>query len=176
MTNRHTITIIVACAQDGAIGRAGDMPFRISDDLRRFKQITLGHPLIMGRKTFESLPGVLPGRTNIVVSRNPGYAPDGVKVCESLERAVKIARECEGNDNIMIIGGGEIYRQAITFADMIELTEVEARYDDADTFFPDILPSMWSLRELSQWKSDSRSGLRYRYLTLRRIKKQINTK
>ena len=112
-------TIIVAAASDGAIGRGGDMPFRLSSDLKRFKAITLGHPIVMGRKTFESLPAALPGRTNIVVTRDPDYDRPGIITAPDLASALRIAAGSEGSDNIMIIGGGQIYREAIALADHI---------------------------------------------------------
>lgn len=164
-TNRK-ITIIVAAASDGAIGRGGDMPFRLSSDLKRFKSITLGHPIVMGRKTFESLPGALPGRTNIVVTRDADYDRPGIITAPDLTAALQIAAVSDGAENIMIIGGGQIYREAITLADSIELTEVDAEYPDADTFFPEINKDRWTVKEVSEWHTDAPSGLRFRYISL----------
>ncbi|MDE7471408.1 MAG: dihydrofolate reductase [Paramuribaculum sp.] len=160
------ITIIVAATSDGAIGRGGDMPFRLSSDLKRFKAITLGHPIVMGRKTFESLPGVLPGRTNIVVTRNPDYDRPGIITASDLPAALKLAAKSEGAGNIMIIRGGQIYRESLPLADRIELTEVDAEYPDADTFFPEINKKHWSVKKVSEWQTDTSSGLRFRYITL----------
>ncbi len=165
-SSNRRVTIIVAAASDGAIGRGGDMPFRLSSDLKRFKAITLGHPIVMGRRTFESLPGALPGRTNIVVTRDDAYDRPGIITAPDLTTAMEIAAESEGADNIMIIGGGQIYSQAIDLADHIELTEVDARYPDADTFFPAINKNRWSVKEVSEWHTDPSSGLRFRYITL----------
>lgn len=121
MTN---ITIIVAATRDMAIGDRGDLLYHISDDLKRFKSLTMGHPIIMGRKTFESFPkGALPGRRNIVVTRNISYTAPGIETASSVDDAVKM---CEGAERAFIIGGGEIYRQALPVADCIELTLIDA--------------------------------------------------
>ena len=130
------ITIIVAATRDMAIGNRGDLLYHISDDLKRFKSLTMGHPIIMGRKTFESFPkGALPGRRNIVVTRNISYTAPGIETASSVDDAVKM---CEGAERAFIIGGGEIYRQALPVADCIELTLIDAERPDADTRFPDI--------------------------------------
>nr|WP_301708473.1 dihydrofolate reductase [uncultured Duncaniella sp.] len=118
------ITIIVAATRDMAIGNRGDLLYHISDDLKRFKSLTMGHPIIMGRKTFESFPkGALPGRRNIVVTRNISYTAPGIETASSVDDAVKM---CEGAERAFIIGGGEIYRQALPVADCIELTLIDA--------------------------------------------------
>lgn len=125
------ITIIVAATRDMAIGNRGDLLYHISDDLKRFKSLTMGHPIIMGRKTFESFPkGALPGRRNIVVTRNISYTAPGIETASSVDDAVKM---CEGAERAFIIGGGEIYRQALPVADCIELTLIDAERPDADT-------------------------------------------
>ena len=98
------ITIIAALASDGAIGRGGRLLFRISEDMRRFRRLTMGKPLVMGRRTFESLPGALPGRRNIVVTRNTGYAPAGAETAPSLEAAIAM---CADAGEVMVIGGGQ---------------------------------------------------------------------
>ena len=172
------ISIIAIVARDGAIGRGGDQPFHIRDDFRRFKALTLGHPIIMGRRTFQALPGgALPGRSNIVVTRSASWsAPDAV-TAPSLEAAIAIARNLqsdshptsESTDEIFIIGGGEIYRQALSLADKLYLTEVNADVPDADTFFPDIDHSCWRRTEISPEFTDPRSGVTYRFTTYRRI-------
>ena len=129
------ITIIVAVDLNNAIGRGGDMLYHLSADLRRFKALTMGHTLIMGRKTFDSLPkGALPGRRNIVVSRNTAFSAPGAERASSLEEAIAMA----GNAEIFIIGGGQIYAQALPLADTIELTVISDRAESADTFFPAI--------------------------------------
>lgn len=139
------IRIIVAVAHGGAIGRRGDLPFHIPADLRRFKALTMGCPIIMGRKTFESFPkGPLPGRRNIVVTRNPEYSRAGIETADSLESAISMAYDAE---KVFIIGGGEIYRQSIGLATHIDLTEIDAEVPDADTFFPGIDPTAWTITD-----------------------------
>ncbi len=159
------ISIIVATARGGAIGRKGDLLFHISDDLRRFKAITMGHPIIMGRKTFESFPkGALPGRRNIVITRQFDYTAPGIEVVGSLDQAIATA----GNvDELFIIGGGEIYRQAIGLAHRIYLTEIDADVADADTFFPEI-PADFTTTDSGDWTTDPRSGVSYRFITIER--------
>ena len=154
------IKIIAAVCTNRAIGRGGDLLFHISDDLRRFKALTLGHPIIMGRKTFESFPkGPLPGRRNIGVSRRSDYAPAGAEVYPTPEQALAA---CADAGEVFIIGGGEIYRRFIESASELLLTEIDASPADADTFFPDFsLP----LAEASEWTQTVPS---YRFATYRR--------
>lgn len=163
MTN---ISIIVAVAADRAIGRQGDMPFYIREDLRHFKQTTMGKPIIMGHKTFLSLPkGALPGRRNIVITRNAAFEAPGAETASSLDEAISLA----GNvDEIMIIGGGEIYSQAMPMASRLYLTRIEAEVPDADTFFPEIDPEQWSVVDQSQPHTDEPTGLVYTFMTLQR--------
>lgn len=152
--------IIVAATRDLAIGHAGDLLYHISADLKRFKALTMGHPIIMGRKTFESFPnGPLPGRRNIVITRSPGYEHQGVEIAHSLDEALDMCRESE---SVFVIGGGEIYRQALPLADMIELTLIDAESPDAEVKFPHIdLPDDIEFTEV-----DPRTGVRYRFLSL----------
>lgn len=136
------IVIVVAAARNGVIGRDGDMPWRLPSDLKRFKALTLGKPVIMGRKTFESIGKPLPGRPNIVISRNPDFSVAGVTAVQSLEAAISVAgteARALGTDEICVIGGGEIYRQAIGRADVLHITEVGAEIE-GDTRFPAVDP------------------------------------
>ncbi|MDK1386962.1 dihydrofolate reductase [Sinorhizobium sp. 8-89] len=136
------IVIVVAVATNGVIGREGDLPWRLSTDLKRFKALTIGKPVVMGRKTWASLGRPLPGRPNIVISRNRDFAAEGAEVTSSLEAALELARRhaaAIGADEICIIGGGEIYRQSIGVADVLHVTEVHAEVD-GDTRFPAIDP------------------------------------
>ena len=160
-------TIVAAVTTDAAIGCQGDMLYHISDDLRRFKRVTMGHPVVMGRKTFESLPGgPLPGRRNVVISRNHDYKCDGAEVFPSLNAAIMA---CSDDDNVMIIGGGEIYRIALPLATDLNLTEIEAIVGDkADTFFPALDYSEWNADEITDWQTDPKSGVRYRFVCLSR--------
>ncbi len=164
------VDIIVAAGADRAIGLRGDMPFHISADLRRFKALTMGLPLVMGRKTFESLPGgALPGRRNIVVTRQSDYHPAGAVTAPGLAEALALAAEGEPR-RIMVIGGGDIYRQALPLAGRIYLTEVGATFPEADTFFPPLRPEEWAAEAESDTFTDPRSGLSYRFIDLVRRK------
>lgn len=162
------ITIIVAATRDYAIGSHGDLLYHISDDLKRFKSLTMGHPIIMGRKTFESFPkGALPGRRNIVVTRNKDYAAPGIEAAPSLEDAIAL---CAPDEEIFIIGGGEIYRQALPLADRLELTLIDAEMPDADTRFPKLESNDWEIPEAHFENVDPRSGVGYSFLTVNRKK------
>lgn len=143
-----TIALIAAVAANGVIGQDNHLPWHLPEDLRHFKQITLGKPLIMGRKTYESIGRPLPGRTNIVLTRQAGWAPEGVIVAEHLDQALTLARQAmrEGHE-IMVIGGEQIYRQALPLADRLYLTLVE-RDVPGDARFPDVDPAQW--REVSR--------------------------
>jgi dihydrofolate reductase len=143
------IAIYAAVAENGVIGREGGLPWRLSSDMKRFKAGTMGNPIVMGRKTWESFPKrPLPGRLNIVISRDPAYRAEGAKVVTSLKDALTLAtakgRCMAGAEEICIVGGGEIYRQAIGFADRLKLTHVLADID-GDTLFPEIDPAVWEV-------------------------------
>lgn len=129
------ISIIVATDQKRGIGKNGKIPWYIPEDFTWFKKKTTGYPIIMGRKTFESIGKPLPGRLNIVVTHDQGYKPDGATSVHSTEEAIQFAKE-NNSDEIFVIGGGQIYEQAMPFAQRIYLTEVEGDFG-ADTFFPD---------------------------------------
>ncbi len=162
------VAIIVATAARNAIGARGSIPFRIKSDMKRFRETTMGKPIIMGRRTFESLPnGALPGRRNIVVTRDAGYEATGAETASSLEEALAMAARTQP-DEIMVIGGGEIYTQALPSTSRIYLTEVDADYPEADTFFPEIRMTDWVVEEASEPLTDPASGLGYRFITLRR--------
>lgn len=139
-----TLTLIAAAAENNALGKDNQMIWHLPEDFKRFKQLTTGHYIIMGRKTFESLPKLLPNRTHVVITRQPGYTADGCVVVNSLEEAIKI---CPQNEEIFIIGGGEIYKQSIAIADKIELTKVHGISPEADAFFPEIDLSLWEMTE-----------------------------
>lgn len=133
---KPTISIIASIGKyDNALGKNNDLVWRISADLKRFKSLTMGHPIIMGRKTFESIGRVLPGRTNIVITRNLEYAAVGAVIVSSLEEALRKARELD-NQEIFIIGGGEIFKQALPLSDKLYLTIIDGRVENADIFFP----------------------------------------
>lgn len=162
------VNVIAAVAPDGAIGRKGDLLFHVSADLRRFKALTMGHPVIMGRKTFESLPkGALPGRRNVVVSRNTAFHAPGVEVFPSLEAAVAA---CGDAGEVFVLGGAQIYAQAVAMADRLCLTRFDRTLSDADRFFPEVSTEQWTVVESSEWSTDEKSGVRYSFDTLERRK------
>ncbi|WP_299595030.1 dihydrofolate reductase [uncultured Microbulbifer sp.] len=135
-----TLAMIVAMARNRAIGRENTLPWRISGDLQFFKRTTMGKPIVMGRKTFESIGRPLPGRPNIVITRNPQWGADGVTVVSSLASALDAAsRDAgrDGADEVMVIGGAEIYRQAMPLAGRLYVTEVDAEVE-GDAFFPSL--------------------------------------
>ncbi len=137
------ISLIAAMDRNRAIGRGNALPWHLPDDLKHFKRLTLGKPVVMGRKTFESLGGrPLPGRPNLVVSRS-GVQTDGVEVFDALEAA--LARGRQLHDEVMVIGGGQIYAQALPHADRLYLTRVETEIGDADTWFPEWDRDAWHL-------------------------------
>lgn len=163
------ISIIVATDRGGAIGRKGDLIYHISADLRHFKMLTMGHPIIMGRLTFDSLPnGALPGRRNMVISRSAGEAvASNVEYFKSIDAAVDALLP---DDEAFVIGGGQIYAAMTDMADSIYLTEIDADAPaDADAFFPRIDANGWRMSECGEWETDQRSGLRYRFICLSRI-------
>lgn len=164
------ITLIAAVTADKyALGRKGNLLYRISPDMRHFKDTTMGHPIVMGRKTFESFPtGALPGRRNIVVSRRGLEHTEGVEVYPTPEEALAAA----GTDGkeIFVIGGGEIYRHCFPVANRLVLTEIDAPTpEDADTFFPEIDKSEWRMQSDSGRLTDPKSGVNYRFICLSRI-------
>lgn len=168
MASDPTISIIVAVADDWAIGRDGDMPWHISADMKFFKATTMGHSLVMGRRTWESIGcKPLPGRQNIVVSARlaeewgQAEASPAAIAVPSLEAAFEAASDSE----IFVMGGGMIYRQAMDVADKLYVTHVRTTVPDADTFFPAIDPEVWELAERSNTTRDPASGLRYEFRT-----------
>ena len=159
--NSPKIVLVAAYSQNGAIGRDGDMPWRLPSDLKHFKAATLGTPVVMGRKTYLSIGKPLPGRANIVVSRS-GFSAEGVETVESLDAALELARshaQASGTDQVSVIGGGQIYAASIDRADELLLTEVEAEIE-GDTVFPKIDSNLWikvSLSDPVKTEKDSHS-------------------
>ena len=135
------ITLIAAVAQNNALGKDNQLLWHLPDDFKRFKNITSGHYIIMGRKTFESFPKPLPNRTHVIITRQKEYKPEGCIVVNSLDDAIQ---SCPKQEDIFIIGGGEIYKQSIVIADKIDITRVHNSFE-ADTFFPEIEIEKWQL-------------------------------
>lgn len=159
------LTIIVAAAENDAIGKGNKLIWHLSDDLKRFKNLTNGHHIIMGRKTFESFPKPLPNRTHIVITRQNDYkVPDGVIVVNSLEDAIDAAKS---DPQPFIIGGGEIYKQALLLADKIELTRVHEDFE-ADTYFPKIDTSVWKETANTFHTKDEKHKHEFSFLTYER--------
>ena len=160
------ISLIVAMANDRVIGRGNQMPWHLPADLKHFKSVTLGKPVIMGRRTFESIGRPLPGRQNIVITRNSDWHQDGVEIVSGLEAALELVSSYE---EVMIIGGGQLYKQSLPMADKLYLTHIELAVPDADTWFPDYQPDLWSYDEIMSCEPDEKNPYFYRFETLSRI-------
>lgn len=160
-----TLSIIVAVASDGAIGRANDLLWHLPADLKRFKELTTGHTILMGRKTFESLPrGPLPNRRNIIISRSLPAQP-GAEVYPTIQQAMEA---CASDEEVFIIGGGEIYRQLLPDTEQIYLTRVQASFPDAEVFFPELDPTEWIEEAREVYPRDKRNEYDTELLLLRR--------
>lgn len=170
------IVMIAAVAENNVIGKDNQLLWKLPNDFKRFKEVTSGHHIIMGRKTFESLPGLLPNRTHIVITRdteklqkmidaNPKLASQ-VIVADGVEKAIAL---CPINDTSYIIGGGEIYTEAMDFADELDLTKVHASFM-GDAFFPAIDPRVWNLTTVDRNKADELHEYDYTFCTFQRFK------
>ena len=135
------IILIAAIAENNALGKNNDLLWHLPKDFKRFKEITSGHHIIMGRKTFESFPKPLPNRTHVIITRQKEYVCEGCIVVQDLEKAIAV---CPKNEDIFVIGGGEIYSQSIHLADQLDITRVHHSFE-ADVFFPEIDPEIWEL-------------------------------
>lgn len=159
------LTIIAAAAENNALGIDNDLPWYLPDDFKRFKKLTTGHKIIMGRKTLESFPKALPNREHIVITRDKNYQPKfNCTVVHSIEAAIDLTK---GTDEAFIIGGGEIYRLGMDFATDIELTRVHATVE-ADTFFPEIDAKNWALVREEHHHKDEKHKYAFTYLTYTR--------
>ncbi len=164
------IALVVAVARSGVIGVGGALPWRISDDLKWFKKVTTGKPVIMGRKTFTSIGKALPGRDNIVVTRSQGFKAPGAFTTGAISEALLLARGCARDrrvDEVCIIGGAEIYAQALQLATRIYLTRVNAEID-GDAHFPDLKPEEWSERRESVCEQNPRNDYSCEFFMLER--------
>ncbi|MBM3416280.1 MAG: type 3 dihydrofolate reductase [Bacteroidetes bacterium] len=162
-----TISLVVAAATNHTIGKDGKMPWHLPNDMKHFRNITWGMPVVMGRKTFESLGKALPGRKNIVISRQPGWKADGTVAVQSIEDALFVAKETDAKE-VMVIGGGEIYRALFDRAKRIYLTRVEAE-PDGDTFFPSLNPGQWYLTSQKNHEADEKNAFNYSFQIWERI-------
>jgi dihydrofolate reductase len=165
------LAIYVAIAENGVIGREGGLPWRLSSDLKRFKADTMGKPVIMGRKTWEGIGRPLPGRLNIVVTRDGAFRAEGAEVTASLEDAIILAnvraRCMAGADEICVIGGGEIYRQALPLADQLNVTHVLGELE-GDTSFPPIDPEIWRTARSQEFPAGEKDTHATRYTVYER--------
>ena len=162
-----TITLIVAVAENGVIGRDGGLPWRLPEDLKHFKAMTLGKPIVMGRKTWESIGRPLPGRTNLVVTRNRDYEATGCTVVHGLDEALAAAAG-EGAREIMIIGGARLYEDTLPRADRVLMTRVHGIVE-GDTLFPAMTVEEWEVVALERHEPDDRHAWPYSFLELRRV-------
>ena len=158
------VSLIVAMAQNGVIGRGNSLPWHLPEDLKRFKATTMGKPMLMGRKTCESIGRALPGRLNLVLTRDPRWSAPGVSVVHSVEEALARAGEAE---ELMVIGGAEIYRLVMPFARRIYLTHVQADVP-GDTFFPAFDPTQWVDVQCDAHPADERNNYPVTFMTLDR--------
>ena len=162
------LAIIVAQAENRVIGINNKLPWHLPEDLRYFKQVTMSKPIIMGRKTYESIGRPLPGRTNIVISRQEGYAPEGVKVVPSLEAAIELAESIcviDGAEEAMVIGGAQIYAEALDKAQRLYLTEVDADIN-GDAWFPDFDRSAWQEVGREDFAAEGPNPYNYSFVVL----------
>ncbi|HEX4877312.1 MAG TPA: type 3 dihydrofolate reductase [Chitinophagaceae bacterium] len=161
------ISLVVAAATNNAIGKDGKMPWHLPNDLKHFKNVTWGMPVIMGRKTFDSLGKALPGRKNIVITRQQGWKADNTVVVKNIEDALFVAKESDAKE-VMVIGGGEIYKALFERASRIYLTRVHTD-PEADTFFPAIDPQHWYLVSQKNHEADEKNSFNYSFQTWERI-------
>lgn len=156
------ITIIAAIGKNRELGKDNRLLWRLPNDLKRFKQLTNGHTVIMGRKTFESLPGILPNRRHILLTTDKNYTNEQIEVAHSLTEAFEKAAETD--ENPYILGGGEIYKLALPFADRVELTVVAGSFE-ADTFFPELPADVWQETFVEHHPADEKHGYAYSFHT-----------
>ncbi|WP_314244102.1 dihydrofolate reductase [Empedobacter tilapiae] len=160
------INIVVAKASNNVIGAKNDLIWHLPNDLKHFKSLTSGHPIIMGRKTFESLGRPLPNRINIVVTRDQNWNAEGIEIASSLSKAIVAVKKID--DDIYIIGGGNIYKQAMEFTDVLYITEVHHEFD-GDTYFPEIDSDEWEEVEREDFKKDEKHPYAYSFVTYKKI-------
>ncbi len=162
-----TISLVVAAASNNAIGKDGKMPWHLPNDMKHFKNVTWGMPVVMGRKTFDSLGKALPGRKNIVITRQPGWKADNTVAVKNIEDALFVAKETDAKE-VMVIGGGEIYKALFDKAQRIYLTRVEAE-PEGDTFFPVLTQGQWHLVSQKNHEADEKNAYNYSFQVWERI-------
>jgi len=164
---RPQLVLVAAMARGRVIGRDGTMSWHLPADLAHFKALTLGHPVLMGRRTFESIGSALPGRTNIVISRGRPQLPASVHLAAGLTQAIDLAADA---DQIMVIGGGQIYAEALPLADRLEMTLIDAAIE-GDTHFPEFSPREWQVRAMQTRPADDRNPHALNFVTFERTRR-----
>ena len=165
------ISLIAAVSENGVIGKDNDMPWHISSDLKYFKKVTQGKPVIMGRKTFQSIGKPLAGRTNIVITRDTSYAPEGVIIAFTIDMALEIAvnmAQASGGNEVMVIGGAQIYALTINKADRLYFTRVHGEME-GDAFFPEIIEDDWLELSAEHHKAGAKDSHDYSFIVLDRF-------
>ncbi|MGR3812101.1 dihydrofolate reductase [Jiulongibacter sp. NS-SX5] len=165
---QNNISLIIAIAENNAIGKDNSLIWRLSDDLKNFKRITSGHSIIMGRKTFDSIGRPLPKRTNIVITRKEDLVIEGCEVVHSLKQAFELAKDHEGHEEIFVIGGANIYEQALPFVSKVYLTKVFAS-PEADAFFDISLFNDWKIIDSQFYSKDEKNEYDFEIMTLERL-------
>jgi dihydrofolate reductase len=158
------VTIVVAASTNNVIGRQGKLPWRLPEDLRRFRQLTMGKPIVMGRRTYDSIGRPLPGRRNIVISRRRGLRIDGCTVAQSPDEALSLA---DGADEVMIVGGERVYEGFLPQTDRIHMTRVHASIE-GDAFFPELRPGDWQVVSSEEYPATGERRLAFTFETLSR--------
>ncbi len=161
----NKISLIVAIAKNWAIGKNNQLLWHIRDDLKLFKATTNGHVVIHGRKSFESIGKPLPNRTNIVITRNRDYQPKGAFLAHSLDEALELAHVLEQKGEIFILGGAEIYRQALDKVDKMYISHVDCTFEDADTFFPEVDLSAWTVQNSQSYEQTETNEFAFEFST-----------
>lgn len=174
--SKALVVMVAAMSENRVIGRGGDLPWRLPDDLRHFKAATMGHAVIMGRTTFETLPGPLPGRSNIILTSRRSWTAPGVTVAHDLGDALRAAAAMRGrkgvspeSDRVCIAGGGKVYAEALDLADELDLTIVHTVVNDGDAFFPDFDRSAWSRVALDARPADERHAHAFTFERWQRV-------
>ncbi len=160
------IIMIAAVAENNALGKNNDLLWHLPNDFKRFKAVTSGHYIIMGRKTFESFPKPLPNRTHVIITRQKDFQHDGCIVVDSIQKAIEV---CPKNETIFVIGGGKIYSQSMAFADQLDITRVHHSFD-ADVYFPEINSEIWELTNETFNAKDEKHLFDYTFQTFVRKK------
>jgi dihydrofolate reductase len=164
------LTFIAAIGKNNELGKNNNLVWRLPADLQHFHERTMGHTIIMGRKTFESIGRILPNRRHIIITRDKNYLRHSVDVVHSLEEALDLVKN--NKDEVFIIGGAEIFKQAMDLADRLDITHIEAEDKNADTFFPEIIPAMWKEISHEEHKKDEKNPLDYTFSIYEKLTKE----